>query len=201
MSIEGARIHLDTLGLRGPCVNWTCADVTSCSDTDVLLDLDDALSIIWNHSVVRLGCGLFIIALRWAEYWCRTRRDARRAAKSLAHATSSRGALRRSHEPQNESESRIANTEFLSPNTWKDAAHAATRAATRAVHSKNWLELLLDMYVVYFYRVVVPLWLVFLYLWVGARTMSVLESPTEVAAHNEYVVLMACLRNHTEPDV
>jgi len=47
----------------------------------------------------------------------------------------------------------------------------------------------------------VPLWWVFLYMWVGALVMEALEAPGEVAAHNQYVVLAECVRNQTTPQV
>ncbi len=60
---------------------------------------------------------------------------------------------------------------------------------------------LLQCWEIVFARVIIPLWWVFLYLWFGAIVMEALEAPGEVRDHNEYVVLAACLQNHTRPDV
>ena len=74
----------------------------------------------------------------------------------------------------------------------------ADRPTTRWQRVLKWV---LDQYVVYFYRVQLPLWWVFFYCWAGAYILHTLESPSEISQHNHFVVQMACAQKNTSPAI
>ena len=155
-------IQRQVSALQLECGNWSCSTVPNCVSYD---DATDDLGVAWwlllVHSVTRIGFGMLLLALRRWVTDHKNRIDL--------------------------SQLKCARLECAQLEC--AGVKCVPSAAAMRSHLKGLLPNLGQTFEVFFNRVMVPLWWVFLYMWAGALVMEALEAPGEVAAHNQYAFL------------